>query len=72
MYTVLSWEMYDVINEYTLDNLPEGWEERVDRNSGRKYYLNHIHKTTQWKKPTEPASASSSVKNVGWIYSLKC
>lgn len=51
-----------VINQYGLDNLPEGWEERIDRKSERKYYLNHIHKTTQWKKPTEPAS---SVKNVG-------
>lgn len=46
------------------NNLPEGWEERKDRKSGRKYYLNHIHKTTQWKKPTEPASSvNGSARN---------
>ncbi|KAL5105874.1 E3 ubiquitin-protein ligase NEDD4-like [Taenia crassiceps] len=31
-------------------NLPEGWDERVDQN-GRTYYVDHIHKRTQWDRP---------------------
>ncbi|KAM3187171.1 hypothetical protein ACTXT7_002825 [Hymenolepis weldensis] len=30
--------------------LPEGWDERVDQN-GRTYYVDHIHKRTQWDRP---------------------
>ena len=32
--------------------LPRGWDERVDQN-GRTYYVDHIHKRTQWDRPTE-------------------
>jgi len=35
-------------------DLPEGWEERRT-NSGRVYYVNHYHRTTQWDRPTKPA-----------------
>ncbi|VDN96105.1 unnamed protein product [Rodentolepis nana] len=30
--------------------LPEGWDERIDQN-GRTYYVDHIHKRTQWDRP---------------------
>jgi E3 ubiquitin ligase SMURF1/2 len=36
------------------ENLPEGWEERRAA-SGRIYYVNHVTKTTQWIRPTQPA-----------------
>lgn len=31
--------------------LPPGWEERQDAN-GRTYYVNHVHRFTQWERPT--------------------
>ncbi|CDS36524.1 neural cell expressed developmentally [Echinococcus multilocularis] len=36
--------------EVAESNLPEGWDERVDQN-GRTYYVDHIHKRTQWDRP---------------------
>eukprot|EP00092_Neocalanus_flemingeri_P007377 GFUD01007965.1.p1 GENE.GFUD01007965.1~~GFUD01007965.1.p1 ORF type:complete len:951 (+),score=202.95 GFUD01007965.1:231-3083(+) len=39
-------------------DLPEGWEERRT-NSGRVYYVNHYLRTTQWERPTRPASEIS-------------
>ncbi|XP_058828443.1 E3 ubiquitin-protein ligase SMURF2 [Topomyia yanbarensis] len=36
------------------DELPPGWEERLTQD-GRVYYVNHVTKTTQWSRPTEPA-----------------
>jgi E3 ubiquitin ligase SMURF1/2 len=36
------------------DELPEGWEDRRTP-QGRIYYVNHVTKTTQWPRPTEPA-----------------
>lgn len=41
-------------------DLPEGWEER-QTNSGRVYYVNHYLRTTQWERPTRPASEISAV-----------
>lgn len=38
------------------DELPAGWEERLTQN-GRVYYVNHVIKTTQWNRPTEPAGS---------------
>ena len=35
----------------TPDNLPEGWEVRVDEKSGRPYYVNHKEKITTWVHP---------------------
>ena len=35
-----------------LEPLPPGWEEMVDA-SGRKYYVNHTARYTQWDRPTE-------------------
>lgn len=39
------------------NELPEGWEERRTA-SGRVHYVNHITRTTQWERPTRPASES--------------
>ncbi|XP_031419396.1 E3 ubiquitin-protein ligase SMURF2 isoform X3 [Clupea harengus] len=41
------------------NDLPDGWEERRTV-SGRIQYLNHITRTTQWERPTRPASEYSS------------
>lgn len=35
-------------------NLPDGWEERKTA-GGRSYYVNHVSRTTQWSRPTQPA-----------------
>ena len=32
--------------------LPAGWEEKTDPSSGKKYYVNHEQKVTQWDRPT--------------------
>ena len=40
--------------------LPEGWGAKVDR-KGRVYYLDHVNRTTTWKKPTEPAAAAAAM-----------
>ena len=37
--------------------LPEGWEERRAQN-GRVYYVNHVTRSTQWERPTVPASSA--------------
>ncbi|GCB71426.1 hypothetical protein scyTo_0001567 [Scyliorhinus torazame] len=41
------------------NDLPDGWEERRTA-SGRIQYLNHITRTTQWERPTRPASEYAS------------
>ncbi|XP_041474535.1 E3 ubiquitin-protein ligase SMURF2-like [Lytechinus variegatus] len=37
------------------NELPDGWEERMST-SGRVYFVNHLTRTTQWERPTRPAS----------------
>ncbi|GMT29780.1 hypothetical protein PFISCL1PPCAC_21077 [Pristionchus fissidentatus] len=34
-----------------LGPLPDGWEKRADPNTGRMYFVNHAHRTTQWEDP---------------------
>ncbi|XP_076359484.1 uncharacterized protein LOC143251961 isoform X2 [Tachypleus tridentatus] len=34
-------------------SLPPGWEQRLDLNSGRFYYINHSKKTTSWQNPCQ-------------------
>ncbi|KAK3557199.1 hypothetical protein QTP70_026142, partial [Hemibagrus guttatus] len=41
------------------NDLPDGWEERRTA-TGRIQYLNHITRTTQWERPTRPASEYAS------------
>ncbi|CAG7834742.1 unnamed protein product [Allacma fusca] len=36
-------------------DLPEGWEKRVSRSTGKAYYLNMYTKDSQWEVPTKPA-----------------
>jgi E3 ubiquitin ligase SMURF1/2 len=43
----------------TSSHLPEGWEERKTAD-GRSYFVNHVSKTTQWSRPTQPATASNN------------
>ena len=42
-------------------NLPLGWEARKNK-KGRVYYVDHVNRTTQWRKPTEPAALKTSGK----------
>ncbi|XP_034942339.1 E3 ubiquitin-protein ligase NEDD4 isoform X2 [Chelonus insularis] len=57
------WELLDQLSLNSMDSpqsmpetsstgpLPPGWEERQDAN-GRTYYVNHIARFTQWKRPS--------------------
>ena len=36
--------------------LPEGWEERVSKSTGKKYYFNSMTNASQWEKPTDAAN----------------
>lgn len=38
--------------------IPEGWEDRRTPD-GRVYYVNHVTRTTQWSRPTQPASQTT-------------
>ena len=40
--------------------LPEGWEEKVDPGSGRKYYANHRTRVKQWERPAAPAARQTT------------
>lgn len=48
-----------VVPEPRQSPLPEGWEDRRTPD-GRVYYVNHVTKTTQWSRPTQPAGASQA------------
>lgn len=39
-----------------LEPLPPGWEEKRDA-TGRRYYVNHTTRTTQWERPTRSTNA---------------
>ncbi|KAG2133811.1 uncharacterized protein EDB93DRAFT_1173568 [Suillus bovinus] len=41
--------------------LPQGWERRLEEQSGRVYYVDHNRRMTTWVRPTATPSASSSV-----------
>lgn len=51
--------------------LPEGWEEMVDPNSGRIFYIDHVNQITTWERPriasdnfvTTSAAAAKTVRN---------
>ncbi|KNZ48848.1 hypothetical protein VP01_536g2 [Puccinia sorghi] len=36
--------------------LPEGWISRISKGSKKTYYVNAFTRTSQWNRPTEPAS----------------
>lgn len=53
--------------------LPPGWEAKVDPNSGKVFYVNHIERTTSWVAPPptetkEESSSSSSSKTTSAAY----
>ncbi|XP_017260236.1 E3 ubiquitin-protein ligase NEDD4a isoform X2 [Kryptolebias marmoratus] len=56
----------------TSSNLPPGWEEKRD-NKGRRYFVNHITRTTTWVRPLfqksvdapEPPPAAASQNGAG-------
>jgi len=52
----------DEVTEQRQSPLPDGWEDRRTPD-GRVYYVNHVTKTTQWSRPTQPASLSATVAN---------
>ncbi|XP_032814622.1 peptidyl-prolyl cis-trans isomerase NIMA-interacting 1 [Petromyzon marinus] len=33
------------------ESLPQGWEKRTSRSSGRVYYFNHVTNSSQWERP---------------------
>ena len=45
--------------------LKEGWNEAVDRSSGRTYYVNHMSRQTTWTPPIDPASMNHVQGGVG-------
>jgi len=45
-----------------MSDLPEGWEKRMSRSSGKEYYLNIHTKESQWEVPTEPAKPDDEPK----------
>lgn len=45
-----------------MSDVPEGWEERVSKSSGKTYFLNLLTKESQWEMPTEPAVGFSDGK----------
>merc|ERR1712167_476348 len=40
--------------------LPDGWEKKIDKNSGRAYFKNHKERTTSW---VDPRSAEVKTKD---------
>ena len=40
-------------NTITTPGLPNGWEARVQKETGRVYYVNHNNRTTQWTSPID-------------------
>ena len=42
----------DEVGDGADEPLPPGWEARTHQTTGRKYYINHTTRTTQWDPPT--------------------
>lgn len=66
-----AWAISGVLNQQpTKPELPFGWESKVDRDSGRVYYIDHNTKTTSWTLPSEeepevkPPSTTSKLVGV--------
>ena len=51
--------MVDGFGQGQSSDLPLGWEEKIDPDNGRKYYVNHAAQTTQWNRPTGGAGAAA-------------
>lgn len=48
-----------------LGPLPEGWEKRLDPNTARVYFVNHINRTTQWEDPRTQGLSDQALPS-GW------
>mmetsp|Transcript_24829 Transcript_24829/g.48278 ORF Transcript_24829/g.48278 Transcript_24829/m.48278 type:complete len:151 (+) Transcript_24829:244-696(+) len=44
------------------EDLPVGWQARVDPNSGQIYYVDHATQSTSWEKP----AATDSITTARW------
>lgn len=44
-------EIQRLLDQYHDEVIPIGWELKFDQRIGRKYYANHIDKTTHWNLP---------------------
>jgi len=42
------------------EDLPAGWEVRIDSHTNRPYYVDHINRRTSWKRPNLEVTTSSS------------
>ena len=57
----------NVVANYDEENdsiLPNGWEEAVDSNSGRMYYINSVSNITQWERPKPYQWSELGVKDM--------
>jgi hypothetical protein len=46
---------------YQESDLPEGWEELVDPNTGTSYYFNQMDNSTTWERPQKPKLLKAEV-----------
>lgn len=46
------------IAHFSDPSLPEGWRYGVDPGTGRKFYIDLVHKVTQWDPPAPPQQSS--------------
>jgi len=52
---------YWILNDSNSDvDLPPNWERRLDRNSGRYFYVDHVNKATSWSHPIARRNANLS------------
>ncbi len=43
------------------EDLPEGWEQRTSRSTGRTYYLNKTTGASQWDRPEDVPEGEVSI-----------
>lgn len=55
--------MKQILNEIQPSDLPFGWEAKIEPESGRTFYLDHITKTTTWTKPERVQEDASDVSS---------
>lgn len=46
------------------DNLPEGWEERTSRSTGKTYYLNVATSESRWERPAGAQSEQVKASHI--------
>merc|ERR1719376_1397406 len=51
------------------EDLPAGWEVRIDNTTSRPYYVDHINRKTSWKRPHNNDASSSSSRRSSTITS---